>query len=94
MSVCNWNRTPLHNACKHGRFGLVKYLLSLTNVNAFVQDTKHKSTPVHMAAEFGSLDVVKYMNETCQKQPLEENTYTVLHTAAFGGKLDIVQYLV
>ena len=94
-----YNRTPLHKACKKGNIKTVKYLMSKIPVDMYMaREYKHGYTPLDLAAQHGTLDVVKYMVEEKKcNQPVSsssEKRYTPLHYAAYGGNLYIVKYLI
>ena len=55
--ITEFGQTPLHAACTGGKGDIVKYLLSLENVDSEVKDFRGL-TPMHMACLAGSLDSV------------------------------------
>ena len=93
--VKRW-KGKLIEACRHGKFEVVKLLVERTNTKLNVRDNDGR-TALHWACRKGHKDVVQLLMN-CQDNNIELNTRdnygnTVFHLACFNGHKDVVQLL-
>ena len=80
----NKGRTPLHLACKHGNFNILKYLTSKQH-SIDLQDFKGLS-PSHLASKHGQYNVVQYLvNEMKCDLTLRANDGSTATTLAIAN---------
>ncbi|XP_067653298.1 putative ankyrin repeat protein RF_0381 [Haliotis asinina] len=83
-----------HAACLGGYVEMVKYVLTLDDVDINSRGCNEK-TPVMMAAENGHKDVVEVLvNEGANKSLVDTNGNNILHAACRGGNMKLVKYVV
>ena len=94
------NAIPLHNACRHGHFNVVKVLVEhklITEPDRYEQlkavTRDHRQTPLHYATLFGHVKLVSFLLEFYSKLKIDlrdlKNRFggnTPVHTAAYGGR--------
>ena len=85
------SHVSLHQACKEGNLGIVKYIVQHNQENIDSLD-KLGQTPLMVAALFGKVDVFNYLLPHSNKLTMiNENRNNILHLAAKGGSVTIVK---
>ena len=87
--------TPLHYACKKGKYEIVKFLTNHHECNIEAENFYYKDRAVHLACESGHIDIVRHLviNKHCDINAKNSRGYTPLHYACGEGKYEIVKFL-
>ena len=89
------NATIVHVACLQNQIEIVRWLMSISDLNADTPGLFNR-TPLHYAADAGNLGIVKYLINEKHCHPLcqDANNNTTLHLASMKGHLhNIVRFL-
>ena len=91
--ICNWGRTPLHNACLHKYVDVATYLITqVESVDIHCKDNRFGATPLDMAAEYCPVELA------IKTRGYEKEKYngsdTPFHHAARGGNIAVVKLIV
>ncbi|XP_046371140.2 ankyrin repeat domain-containing protein 50-like [Haliotis rufescens] len=85
---------PLHDACRKGDLGRVRYILSRGLVDVDGRDEKHGRTPLMAAAEKGHRRVFDFLiRKGANVSQVDDDGYNILHWACRGGHMGMVRYL-
>ena len=95
-----YGQTPLHIACQHGQFDIVRLLVEVYGASPDIPDNKG-CTPLHEACLAGDLNTVAFLLGLCSKVKHDigfpdGDVYgnDILHKACQSGNVAIVRYLV
>ena len=91
-------KTPLHHACYGKKTKIVKYLLTLPNIETICNKVDDNgASPLWLACKYGRLKTVKVLTKYAavdfKLEIPDINGYTPLHIAIIMGHDDIVKYL-
>ena len=93
---------PLHNACRFGRFDIVKFLVQKykedgLNPKKYIADAKLGRSCVHCAAWSGNIELFKYVAEMapeCINEADGRFGMTPLYCALIANQIDIVKLII
>ena len=93
-----YSQTPLHVACQHGQFDIVRLLVEVYGASPDIKDNKG-CTPLHEACLAGDVNTVAYMLGLCTKYEsvftdTDVHGDTILHKTCQSGNVATVRYLV
>lgn len=93
-----YGQTPLHIACQHGQFDIVRLLIEVYGAHPSIRDNRG-CMPLHEACLAGNLNVVAYMLNIPSEGDLDftdADTYgdTILHKACRSGSVVVTRYIV
>ncbi|XP_071108992.1 ankyrin repeat domain-containing protein 50-like [Haliotis cracherodii] len=85
---------PLHEACRKGDLGRIRYILSRGLVDVDGGDEKHGRTPLMVAAEKGHRRVFDFLiRKGANVSQVDDDGNNILHWACRGGHMDMMKYL-
>ena len=93
-----YGQTPLHIACQHGQFDIVRLLVEVYGAHPDIKDNKG-CMPLHEACLAGDLNILAYMLDLCFKRKtdftdMDIHGNTVMHKACQSGNVAAVRYIV
>ena len=87
-------QTPLHIACQHMQFDIVRLLVEVYGASPDIPDNKG-CTPLHEACLAGDLNTVAYVLGVCSNFTTTDlHGDTILHKACQSGNVAAVRYMV
>ena len=93
-----YGQTPLHIACQHGQFDIVRLLVEVYDASSEIKDKKGY-TPLHEACLAGDLNTVAFLLGLCFEYEsaftdTDVHGDTILHKACQSGNVATVRYIV
>ena len=90
-----YGQTPLHIACQHRQFDIVRLLVEVYGASPDIRDNKG-CTSLHEACLAGDLNTVAFLLGLCSKVKHDRDVYGngILHKACQSGNVAIMRYLV
>ena len=84
--------TPLHEAAANGQLHVVKYLVTIFDLN---QKEENGVTALHLAARKGYIKTVKFLAEHSESPFIADKFgHNVIHVAAMYGQVEIIELFV
>ena len=92
-----YGQTPLHIACQHRQFDIVRLLVEVYGASPDIKDNKG-CTSLHEACLAGDLNTVAFMLGVCFKcdsvfNDTDVHGDTILHKACQSGNVAVVRYI-
>ena len=91
-----YGQTPLHIACQHGQFDIVRLLVEVYGASPDILDNK-RCTPLHEACLAGDLNTVGFLLDLCYESAFTDTDVhgdTILHKTCQSGNVAVVRYIV